>query len=58
MSKIQEIEDKIKELVSDKSNFISDNYGSEGADNGEYEVFFSEYSTQNTLEQFAKWLLS
>jgi hypothetical protein len=33
----EEIENKIKELFSDDSNFITDNYGSEATDNGEFE---------------------
>ena len=51
-----EIEDKIKEIVSDSDNFVSDNYGSEACDNGEYEERFSEYMTTKTLNGFVEWL--
>lgn len=52
-----DIEKEINRLINDDSNFISDNYGSEAANNGEYEVYFSKYSTEETLKRFAKWLL-
>ena len=52
-----DIEKEINRLINDDSNFISGNYGSEAADNGEYEVYFSKYSTEETLKRFAKWLL-
>ena len=52
-----DIEKEINRLINDDSNFIGDNYGSEAADNGEYEVYFSKYSTEETLKRFAKWLL-
>lgn len=52
-----DIEKEINRLINDDSNFISDNYGSEAADNGEYEVYFSKHSTEETLKRFAKWLL-
>ena len=52
-----DIEKEINRLINDDSNFISDNYGSEAADNVECEVYFSKYSTEETLKRFAKWLL-
>jgi hypothetical protein len=52
-----DIEKEINRLVEEDSNFISDNYGSEAADNGEYEIYFSKYSTAETMKRFAKWLL-
>lgn len=52
-----DIEKEINRLVEDDSNFISDNYGSEAADNGEYEIYFSKYSTAETMKRFTKWLL-
>jgi hypothetical protein len=52
----KEIKEKIEELISDSSNFITDNYGSEGADNGYFEIYFSVYTTKNTLENFVNWL--
>jgi hypothetical protein len=52
----KEIRAKIKELIGDSSNFTSDNYGSEAADNGFHEVYFSEWSSQETLEKFVEWL--
>ena len=52
-----EIEKEINRLIEDDSNFISDNYGSEAADNGEYEIYFSKHSTSETMKKFAKWLL-
>ena len=51
----KEIRDKISELVKDDDNFISDNYGSESADNGIYEIYYSEYMTETTLTEFVKW---
>ena len=52
-----EIQKEINRLIEDDNNFISDNYGSEAADNGEYEIYFSKYQTEETLKRFAKWLL-
>lgn len=52
----EEIENKIKELVEDSDNFTSDNYGSEAADNGYYEIYYSEFATENTLNNFVNWL--
>jgi hypothetical protein len=52
----KEIEDKIREIVDDSDNFTSDNYGSEGADNGFYEVYYSKFATENTLKEFIEWL--
>lgn len=52
----EEIEKKIKELVEDSDNFTSDNYGSEAADNGYYETYYSEFATENTLTNFINWL--
>jgi hypothetical protein len=52
----KEIDDKIKELISDSDNFTSDNYGSEAADNGIYELYYSEFASEITLNNFVKWL--
>lgn len=52
----EEIEKKIKELVEDSDNFTSDNYGSESADNGYYEIYYSEFTTEDTLTNFVNWL--
>ena len=51
-----EIDKKIKEIVSDADNFVTDNYGSEDADNGIYEISYSEYMSANTLNKFVEWL--
>jgi hypothetical protein len=53
----KEIEARIAELCDNEDNFTSDNYGSEAADNGHYEVSFSRYSTEKTLREFAHWIL-
>lgn len=53
-----EIQKEINRLIEDDNNFISDNYGSEAADNGEYEIYFSKYQTEETLKRFAKWLIT
>ena len=53
----KEIESRIKEIVSNADNFTSDNYGSEAADNGIYELFYSEFAAENTLNNFKNWLL-
>lgn len=54
----QEIEAKIKELSSDQDNFTTDNYGSEGYDNGDgYHTYFSQWATEETLKRFTNWLL-
>lgn len=52
----KEIKEKIKELSSDLDNFCYDNYGSEAADNGEFEISFSKYATEKTLTDFVIWL--
>ncbi len=52
----KEIESEITKLLKDKDNFVENNYGSEAADNGEYEEFFSSHMTRKTLENFVKWL--
>jgi len=57
MKSKEEVEKKIKEIVKDSDNFTSDNYGSEAADNGFYEVNYSEWSSEETLKRFAEWLL-
>lgn len=57
MSKTQkEIQAKIEELSAEADNFTDDNYGSEGADNGHFETYYSETNTQRTFQQFAAWL--
>jgi hypothetical protein len=53
----KEIEKKIEELTNNSDNFVTDNYGSEAADNGLYEENFSSHTTSDTLRSFAKWLL-
>ena len=53
----EEIEAKIKELIKDPDGFTSDNYGSEAADNGYFEVHFSKSSTEETLKAFAEFIL-
>jgi len=51
-----EIKKKIAELIKDGDNFTSDNYGSEAADNGSFETFYSEFYTEQTLNKFVDWL--
>lgn len=52
----KEIKTEIARICKDTDNFISDNYGSEAADNGLSEIYYSEYSSINTLNNFVKWL--
>lgn len=52
----EEIEKYISKLTDEKDNFTSDNYGSESADNGFYEEYFSSFATENTLRKFVNWL--
>lgn len=52
----REIADKISEITKDGDNFTSDNYGSESADNGDFEVYYSEYNSTYTMTNFVKWL--
>ena len=52
----EQIAEKIFRIKSNGDNFTSDNYGSEAADNGEYEIYYSEYSAENTMKNFVKWL--
>ena len=54
----EDIKNKISELINDDTNFITDNYGTEAADNGEYSIYFCMSATENTLNSFAKWLLN
>lgn len=51
-----EIKKKISEICKDRDNFTSDNYGSEAADNGIYETYYSEWSAEKTLNDFVEWL--
>ena len=53
----KEIDKEIKRLLKDESNFVNDNYGSESADNGIYEVNFSSWNTEKTLNKFIEWLI-
>jgi len=53
----KEIEAEIIRICDDANNFTTDNYGSEAADNGEYETYYSEFSAIQTLRQFAEWLM-
>ena len=55
---LKEIQKKIKELVDDEDNFTSDNYGSESADNGFFEVYYSEYNAEETFNKFVEWLFN
>ena len=52
----EEIEQEIKRICSDADNFTSDNYGSEAADNGKFQISYSKYSSENTMRSFVKWL--
>lgn len=52
----EEIEKELKRICEDSDNFTSDNYGSESADNGIYELNYSEFATENTLRNFLKFL--
>jgi tryptophanyl-tRNA synthetase len=52
----EEIKKKIKEIAKDSDNFTNDNYGSEAADNGIYEIYYSEILTENTLTEFVNWI--
>jgi hypothetical protein len=52
----EQIKKEINRLLKDRSNFVTDNYGSEAADNGEYEESFDKYQTEITLNNFVKWL--
>ncbi len=51
-----EIEKEIERLTKDSDNFCGDNYGSEASDNGEFEVYFSQWKSGETLKNFVKWL--
>lgn len=51
-----EIKAKIAEICKDSNSFTDDNYGSEAADNGEFEVFFSECDANRTIMNLMKWL--
>jgi hypothetical protein len=52
----EEIDAEIKRICEDRDNFTTDNYGSEAADNGNFEVNYSEYMTENTMKNFVIWL--
>lgn len=54
----EEIEKYIAETCNNNNsdNFTSDNYGSEAADNGDFEIYYSEYASIETLRKFVKWL--
>ena len=56
MKSKKEIKDKIEEIVSDSDNFVIDHDGTESADNGIYEIYFSEMSATDTLNRFVEWL--
>jgi len=49
---------EIRRLIAAGSNFTSDNYGSESADNGEYEILYDSYAAQKTLEAFAEFVIT
>ena len=52
----EEIKKKIEEIVKDSDNFTSDNYGSESADNGIYEIYYSKFAASKTLNDFVEWI--
>jgi hypothetical protein len=52
----KEIEKYIADICISSDNFTSDNYGTESADNGEFEIYYSEYASVETLKKFVKWL--
>lgn len=54
----KEILNKIEELSTDSDNFVIDNYGSEGADNGYFEITYSESLSKRTLLLFTEWLIN
>jgi hypothetical protein len=51
-----EIKKKITEICNDRDNFTTDNFRSEAADNGNFEINFSEFTTEDTLNKFVEWL--
>jgi len=53
----KEINKKIKDLLKNPDNYTYDNYGSESAENGIYEISFSKDSTDKTLRDFVDWLV-
>jgi hypothetical protein len=57
MKDLNEIIKKAKYIAKDADNFTYDNYGSEACDNGYYELSYSEDKTEDTLIEFAKWIL-
>jgi|GEM_PF-5132528 hypothetical protein len=54
----EEILAKIKELSLDTSNFGDDNYGSEAADNGEYEEHISSSAAEWTMKKLYEWMIN
>ncbi len=54
----KEITKEIERICSDGNNFTGDNYGTESADNGYYEIFYDEFAARRTLVNFAEWLLN
>jgi hypothetical protein len=53
-----EIEAEITRICAVDSNFINDNYGSESADNGDFEIFYSQYNSESTLRNFVNWIFN
>ena len=54
----EEIKAEIARICEDEDNFTSDNYGSESADNGISEIYYSKYSAEETMKNFVKWLFT
>ncbi|MFA5014807.1 MAG: hypothetical protein WC549_04640 [Actinomycetota bacterium] len=52
----KEIDKEIKRLLKNESNFVYNNYGSESSDNGDYEIFFDNFKTKETLKNLINWL--
>ena len=53
---MNEIKKKISELCEDPNNFVSDNFGSEAADNGMHEEHYSKWSAKKTMDGFVQWM--
>jgi len=52
----EEIKAEIARICEEADNFTSDNYGSESADNGNFEIYYSKYSAEKTMTKFLIWL--
>lgn len=51
----EEIAEKIFTIKSDSENFTTDSYSYL---NGEYELFYSDYKTEDVLKNFVNWLFN